>query len=47
MQEPVTVRVTGEGELSTKQDRFPYLVSSLSFLGAKVTSKGTSSPGQM
>lgn len=47
MQEPVTVRVTGEEEPSTQHDRFSYLVSLISSLGAKVTSKGTSMPGQI
>ena len=47
MQEPVTVRVTGEGRLSTKQVRFSYLMSLLRTLGEKVKSKGTFMPGRM
>lgn len=47
MQEPVTVRVMGDEEPSTLQDRFSYRVSLLSSTGAKVTSKGTSMPGQI
>lgn len=41
------MKVTGEGEPSTMQDRFSYLVLSINSIGAKVTSKGTSMPGQM
>lgn len=37
MQEPVTVKVMGEEEPSTKQDRFSYLVSLRSSTGANVT----------
>lgn len=47
MQDPVTVRVIGEVEPFTQQDRFSYLVSLLSSTGAKVTSRGTSLPGQI
>lgn len=47
MQEPVTVSVTIEEEPSTEQDRFSYLMSLFSSSGEKVTSNGTSMPGQM
>lgn len=45
-QEPVTVNLIN-GEPLMKQDRFSYLMSSLSFTGVKVTSKGKSLLGQI
>lgn len=45
IQEPVTVRVTGEEESFTQQDKFSNLASLLSSTGAKVSSKGTCMPG--
>lgn len=41
------MRVSGAEEPSTEQHRSSYLLSPLSSTGAKVTSRGTSIPGQI